>query len=96
MAKNKGGEVIRKGKRFSIVWASADDPIYTRGYVVGGNYTKRSSKSTEQKSSSPLPQEIQDFVKNDLPKEVRQQMSEEFPTEKTDQSGSSTGEKDKA
>ena len=36
-----GGKIIRRGKRFSIVEASPDDPIYTRGFVIGGHYSGR-------------------------------------------------------
>lgn len=45
------GKVIRKGKRFSITEASPDHPIYKRGFVVGGHYSRRSSSAT--KSTSP-------------------------------------------
>lgn len=31
--------------------ASPDDPIYTRGYVFGGRYSRNSSKSSQEKTS---------------------------------------------
>ncbi len=34
-------KIIRKGKRFNITEAAPDDPIYTRGYVIGGHYSGR-------------------------------------------------------
>ena len=32
-------------------WASPDDPIYTRGYVIGGYYSARSFKRTPETES---------------------------------------------
>jgi len=46
------GKVIRKGKHFSIMEASADDPIYTHGFGIGGANLKTSSKNTQAKTSS--------------------------------------------
>jgi hypothetical protein len=34
-------KIIRKGTRFNITEASPDDPIYTRGFVIGGHYSGR-------------------------------------------------------
>jgi hypothetical protein len=51
MAKNNitktTGKIIRQGKNFSIEEASADDPIYTQGFVVGA----RNLKTTPESSS---------------------------------------------
>jgi hypothetical protein len=34
-------EPCRKGNRFLVRKASPDDPIYTRGFMIGGRYPKR-------------------------------------------------------
>ena len=36
------GPKIIKGARFSLREAAADDPIYTRGFTIGGYYSKDS------------------------------------------------------
>ncbi len=43
------GQPIRKGKRFSINRASPDDPIFKRGFVIGGRYSSTSSKGSPRK-----------------------------------------------
>ena len=40
---------IDKGIGSSIPWASADDPIYTRGFTIGGYYSKDSFPVTAEK-----------------------------------------------
>ncbi len=40
---------IDKGRGSSIPWASADDPIYTRGFTIGGYYSKDSFPATAGK-----------------------------------------------
>ena len=55
MATNTTGKVIRKGKRLSIREASPDDPIYTRGYVIGGRHSRSSSKPTPPTPKSTEP-----------------------------------------
>ena len=52
MTKHKGGKVIRQGKRSSIREASPDDPIYTRGFLVGGNYSGRRTINDQDKNTS--------------------------------------------
>ena len=44
------GKVLRKGKRYSLTVASADHPIYKRGFVVGGLRSSNSSQSTVGKN----------------------------------------------
>ena len=48
MAIYKAGQIVRKGKRLSMVEASPDDPIYKRGFVIG--------KAVKRKSSEPSPE----------------------------------------
>ena len=56
MAKNNitktTGKIIRQGKNFSIEEASAEDPIYTHGFAIGGANLKTSLKTTQAKTSS--------------------------------------------
>ncbi len=40
------GTPTPKDERFRARKASPDDPIYTRGFVIGGRYPRRSSKDT--------------------------------------------------
>ena len=49
------GKPTPKGKGFSIKKASPDAPIFTRGFVSGGCYTRRSSKDPQPKTD-PSPQ----------------------------------------
>ena len=51
---------IRKGAGASIRQASPDDPIYTRGFVIGGRRSKAASTSTKSSSSSKSKQQVQD------------------------------------
>ena len=46
---SKIGPTIYKGIGSSIPWASADDPIYTRGFTIGGYYSKDSFPATAEK-----------------------------------------------
>ena len=43
------GPKIIKGARFSLREAAADDPIYTRGFTIGGYYSKDSFPVTAEK-----------------------------------------------
>lgn len=43
------GKVIRKGTRSFITEALPDDPVYPRGFVVGGKYSRGSSKRPPKK-----------------------------------------------
>ena len=43
------GPKIIKGARFSLREAAADDPIYTRGFTIGGYYSKDSFPATAEK-----------------------------------------------
>ena len=43
---SKPGRSTPKDERFRARKASPDDPIYTRGFVIGGRYSRRSSKDT--------------------------------------------------
>jgi hypothetical protein len=45
-ARSKTGTKTPKGKRFSLTWAKADDPIYKRGFAIGVVRSIPSSKST--------------------------------------------------
>lgn len=47
---NTTGKLIRKGKNFSIMEASADDPIYKHGFSIGGMNLKNVSKTTNTKN----------------------------------------------
>jgi hypothetical protein len=49
---NKTGKVIRKGKKFSITEALPTDPIYSRGYVIGGHYSRRSILKKRDKDAN--------------------------------------------
>ncbi len=40
---SKAGRSTPKDERFRARKASPDDPIYTRGFVIGGRYSRRSS-----------------------------------------------------
>ena len=40
------GKVIRQGKHSSLTVLSKDDPVYKRGFVIGGRTSRFSSKST--------------------------------------------------
>ncbi len=51
---------IRKGAGSSIRKASPDDPIYMRGFVIGGRRSKASSTGTKPSSSSKSEQQGQD------------------------------------
>ena len=50
----------RKGAGSLIRQASPDDPIYTRGFAIGGRRSKASSTSTKSSSSSKSKQQVQD------------------------------------
>ena len=43
---SKPGRSTPKDERFRAREAPPDDPIYTRGFVIGGRYPRRSSKDT--------------------------------------------------
>ena len=45
---SKIGPTIYKGIGSSIPEASADDPIYTRGFTIGGYYSKDSFPATAE------------------------------------------------
>ena len=45
------GKVILKGKNFSLEEASADDPIYTHGFGIGGAVLKPAPKRVQSKVS---------------------------------------------
>ncbi len=51
---------IRKGAGSSIRELPPDDPIYTRGFAIGGRRSKASSISTKSSSSSKSKQQVQD------------------------------------
>ena len=42
------GRLIQKVGASSIKEASADDPIYTRGFIIGGRYSSRRPRSDDQ------------------------------------------------
>ena len=46
---SKIGPTIYKGIGSSAPWLSADDPIYTRGFTIGGLITKDSFPATAEK-----------------------------------------------
>ena len=46
----KVGKVIRKGKKLSMTEVLPDDPIYTRGFVIGGKTLGSSSRDTKEQS----------------------------------------------
>ena len=48
----KEKKIIRKGKYFNITEASPDDPIYTRGFVIGGHYRGRRTINDQGKTTS--------------------------------------------
>ena len=50
---SKIGPRIDKGIGSSIPWASADDPIYTRGFTIGGYYSKDSFPATAERALPP-------------------------------------------
>ena len=80
---SKKGKVIRKGKNFEITECPPDHPIYKRGWIISGTYSKYPSKNNRFKSRYP---EIQGFLDTQLPKEVRDQMSGEYPATKNEKS----------
>jgi hypothetical protein len=45
------GKLIRKGARSFLTEASPDDPIYKRGWFVGGYFSKDSLSTTREKTS---------------------------------------------
>ena len=45
---SKIGPTIYKGIGSSAPWLSADDPIYTRGFTIGGLITKDSFPATAE------------------------------------------------
>ena len=51
------GKVILKGKNFSIMEASKDDPIYKRGFVSGGRSSSSFSKNIPATHSPKSKQE---------------------------------------
>ena len=50
---SKIGKEIFKGKRFSITPASPDHPIYSRGLMIGGTTSKKSSKDAPEDTPKP-------------------------------------------
>jgi hypothetical protein len=44
-------KIIRKVKRFNITEAAPDDPIYTRGFVIGGRYPGRRTINEQGKTA---------------------------------------------
>ena len=75
------GETIQKVKHSNIKWASPDDPIYSLGWIVQPRNLKPSSVNTpgtssqSEKPKSPERIALDNFVKNILPQEVKDQMS---------------------
>jgi len=51
MGTNTTGPKTRAGARSSLRQALPTDPIYTRGFSVGGHYSKPLSKNTQVKTS---------------------------------------------
>ena len=51
---SKIGPTIYKGIGSSAPWLSADDPIYTRGFTIGGYYSKDSFPATAE-TALPTP-----------------------------------------
>ena len=49
---SKTGTPIQWAKLSSLKPASPDDPIYTRGFVIGGRYSRR-SRRTRGEGSEP-------------------------------------------
>jgi hypothetical protein len=56
----KKGKVIPKGKRISITQAAPDDPIYQRGYFIGGVYPPRKKRDPSFKEGLKLYYEMMD------------------------------------
>ncbi len=83
----KTGKVIRKGKKFSLTEALPDDPIYKRGFVIGGRQTTGSSRNTVGNNSQPRNQESSsnDQKLEQLPKELREHLTKGLPEEFKDQ-----------
>lgn len=95
---SKTGKVIRKGGYLPMTELSPDHPIYKRGFVVGKSSLTPSSKSTAKGMSSSKAEDFQDFLRRSdeqIGKELRAQMSGDYPSAKTGESGSSTGAKPK-
>ena len=51
MVMSKTGKKTEPEEEFSIKLAPPDGPFYTRGYVIGGYYSSRSSKTTSETAS---------------------------------------------
>lgn len=47
------GNKVYKGKKFSIRPASPDHPSYSRGFVIGGKTSSKSSKDSQESVSKP-------------------------------------------
>ncbi len=83
----KTGKVIRKGKKFSLTEALPNDPIYSRGFVIGGMRTTDSLRNTVGNNSQAR---NQDSSSNDqkleqLPEELREHLTKGLPEEFKDQ-----------
>ena len=95
------GKKTPKGRKSCREPLPADDPIYNSGYVVGGRYTKTSSKSTAPKSNirslqeKQTQKELDEWINKGLPEAARNQMSEDFPSESTERSESPNDDKGK-
>ncbi|GEM_PF-3506007 len=50
MGTNMTGPKTRKGARSLLRQALPTDPIYTRGYSVGGGYSTNSLKNTQEET----------------------------------------------
>ncbi|MCB2218433.1 MAG: hypothetical protein KQH59_20425 [Desulfobulbaceae bacterium] len=90
---SKTGKVIRTGKRSNLTQALPDHPIYKRGWTVGESRLTPSSNDTKALHPDP---EIDKFLRETLPAEMRDQMSAPSRSEQTDGSSSSTGATDQA
>lgn len=67
MTKKANDKKTQKRRRFSIREAAPDDPIYTRGWVVGGVYPRPAAQRTPpgKKGRSPVaPSPTEDLSKS--------------------------------
>ena len=75
----KIGPKTRKGAGSSMPELSADDPIYTRGFAVGGITARRTSAAPESPdASSPIPEASADAPDLNYPDDLQIQSFNDY------------------
>ena len=75
----KIGRKIQKGARSSLTQASADDPIYTRGFAIEGITARRTSAAPESPDASvSIPEASADAPDLNLPDDLQIQAFNDF------------------